>query len=143
MKPLLALYFLLSLTWISCDIPRDPSHSLSKARDQGLRVGVSVNPPYVVENGEHYSGTEIALIQEFARVNGLSIRYEQGSESTLVTRLENREMDLVVGGIEKSSLWKQKVAFSTPYDGRHVILCPKGENKLLYHLEEIILTRKS
>lgn len=143
MRSPFALYFVFALLWMGCDLPRDPSHSLANAHKHGLRVGVSVNPPYVIKNEEGYSGTEITLIEAFARANGLSIRYEQASESILVTKLENRDLDMVVGGIEKDSLWKEKVGFSTPYDGRHVILCPKGENDLLYHLEEIILTRKS
>jgi hypothetical protein len=48
-------------------------------------------------------------------------------------------MDVVLGGFEKKSNWKTQVGLTKPYDGKHVLFIPRGENRLLYQLEKFII----
>ncbi|THH41827.1 transporter substrate-binding domain-containing protein [Neolewinella litorea] len=122
-----------------CDIPKDPAGSLDAARQTALQVGVTDNSPFVILQGDRPSGLEVALLEDFAVAQGLRISYRKGSESTLVKMLENRLLHIAIGGFEKGSIWQSKAGFSAPYDSTHVLLIPKGENRLLYELEKTIL----
>ncbi|MCP9236134.1 transporter substrate-binding domain-containing protein [Lewinella sp. JB7] len=137
------LPLLVLLLIFGCDIPRDPAGSFARAQREALRVGITDNPPFVIISDDDLHGTEITIVEEFAGANGMDIRYVMGSESSLVRQLERRELDVVIGGLEKTSVWTREVGASVPYDGRHVFLIPRGENKLLYHLESTLRKPRS
>lgn len=119
--------------------PADPNHSFKKAQATELKVGLVIHPPFVAQNGNRYSGVEVQLIEEFAKHYGLRLAYTTGAESELIKQLEKNELHIVAGGFEKTTLWMSKAGLTTPYDQKHVLLVPKGENQLLYRLEEIIM----
>ncbi|UOB19165.1 transporter substrate-binding domain-containing protein [Abyssalbus ytuae] len=131
------LFVVLLLT--ACQVPKDPENSFSSAQKSGLKVGVVNNPPFVLVNNGSYTGPEIKLIKNFAKANKLNIQFYEGSESNLVKDLENYNLHIVAGGFEKNSLWKKRATLSKPYDKKHVLLLPRGENKLLFEIEKHIL----
>jgi len=126
------------LLFISCNLPKDPKSSWEKAKEVGLIVGVIENPPYTTKTENSFSGTEIAIINKFAKMNRLKVIYNIGNESDLIEKLEKYEVNLVIGGFDKKSVWSEKAGFTRPYDKQHVFLVPKGENKMLVKLEEFI-----
>lgn len=136
------LYIALGLFLLACDFPKDPHNSFEDARNSSLRVGVTNHPPFVEKKEGTYSGDEVLLIRDFARSEGLEITFVEGSESVLIKKLEAYDLQLVIGGFEKNTLWEQKAGLSVPYDKKHVILVPKGENKLLHKLETFLLNQK-
>lgn len=126
------------ILYTSCNLPKDPESSWENAKKEGLRVGVVDNPPFTKISSDSFSGKEITLINNFAASKNLEVTYLKGNESHLIEKLEKYEIDLVVGGFDKKTTWSKKVGVSKPYDKEHVILVPKGENKLLVKLEEYI-----
>tara|TARA_R100001369_G_scaffold20091_1_gene36768 strand:- start:270044 stop:270493 length:450 start_codon:yes stop_codon:yes gene_type:complete len=137
------LFFLTFSAVTSCNIPKDPEDSWEDIQKNGLQIGVIVNPPYTIQQNSFFSGTEIELIQNFSSENKLQSRYISGNETDLTDKLENYEIDILLGGFTKKSIWSKKVGLTTPYDNEdHVFLIPKGENKLLHNLESFIFKNK-
>lgn len=95
---------LLSLT--ACDgYPRDTQGSTERAR-QTMRVGVSHDPPFVeVRAGQAPSGTEVELVQAFAREHGYPIEWVEGGHDQLMTALLDNRLHLVAGGHDEDSPW--------------------------------------
>lgn len=122
----------------SCGIPRDPDGTFSEARKNGLVVGVVHNPPFCIAGDEGFSGVEVELIEEFARAHDLNAEYVEGCESDLVEELKSGDIHVLAGGFEKSTLWLEKAGATAPYDGTHVLLVAKGENRLVYELESVV-----
>jgi polar amino acid transport system substrate-binding protein len=131
-------------------IPTDPDGTLDAVRSSGeLRVGVSANPPFTTlpeAEGEPPGGTEAALITGFARSVGAEPVWVVGGEEALVKQLEDRELDVLIGGLTDKTPWDKHVALTRPYlttpeDGRqvkHVIAAVPGENALLSELERYL-----
>lgn len=131
------------LVMAGCTFPRDPENSFEKAQKNGLKVGVVKRPPFVNISGENFSGSEIDLIREFAEKEHLQIEFKEGSETELLEELEKFHLHVVAGGFTKKTIWKKKAGLTAPYDSKHVLLIPKGENRLLERLEAYILPKKS
>lgn len=134
------LILLLCLT--SCVFPQDPEHSYEEARTNKLLIGVVENPPYTRVEDSIFDGSEIELLRKFAEKKGLRIAFQEGSESKLVKQLEEFEIHIVAGGFTKKTIWKKKAGMTALYDKEHVFLIPKGENRLLKHLEDFIFQQK-
>lgn len=131
---------LLCLT--SCVYPKDPENSYEEAREDELLVGVVENPPFTRVEDSIFSGSEVEMLRRFAQKEGLKISFREDSESKLVKQLEEFKMHVVIGGITKKTIWKKKAGTTVPYDKEHVFLIPKGENRLLKHLEDFIFQQK-
>lgn len=125
------------------DFPRDPKHSFEKAKSDELNVGLAENHPFVFQNNGHLGGTEVELIENFARRHNLKIRYTIDSESHLIEQLEKYKLHIVVGGFKKNTIWSSKAGITVPYDYKHVLLVPKGENRLLTKLEQYIIEARN
>ncbi|AXE37714.1 transporter substrate-binding domain-containing protein [Acidipropionibacterium virtanenii] len=132
----------------SASWPRDTSGSLDAATGGTLRVGVSVNPPWVTRapNGG-VSGSEARLVRGYARTIDADIRWRVGSESVLAEEIRDGELDVVIGGLTSKSPWTDKMALTRPYrtvtapDGSSVKMvmgAPLGENALLVSLEKYL-----
>ncbi|MGI0108246.1 transporter substrate-binding domain-containing protein [Salinimicrobium sp. WS361] len=135
--------FLLLLTMLTaCTFPKDSEGSFEEAKDTSLKIGLVENPPYVITQGEEPEGSEVEMLREFASQEGLQVEFSKGSESDLVHKLEKFDLHIVAGGMDKKTLYKKKAALTTAYDQRHVFLIPKGENRLLEHLEKFIFSKK-
>lgn len=135
----LHIFLILLALIISCDnYPKDTKHSFKEAKAKGLKVGVVENPPYVVVQNDSISGIEIRLIEEFAEKHNLNIRYIRDTETHLIKQLENHELHIVAGGFNRKTVWSSKAGRTASYDQKHVLLISKGENRLLYKLEQHI-----
>jgi hypothetical protein len=105
-RRLLACLCLLAAS--SCgDFPRDPEGTLDRVRaERSFRVGL-VAPL----DSEPKVG---ALLGRIGKASGASPRVEPGSTELLLHRLEQGELDLVVGGFEKKSPWATRVTIGPP-----------------------------
>ena len=136
------IFLLLLFLSMGCKYPQDPRDSFQEAKAEALEVGVVENPPFAYfEEGEP-EGKEIDIIKELAREYDLQVNFHHDSESDLLHRLEKNEIHLVLGGFTKSSIWKKKAGLTAAYDNKHVFLITKGENRLLYKLENFIFKRR-
>ncbi|MHA6280524.1 transporter substrate-binding domain-containing protein [Salinimicrobium sp. CAU 1759] len=136
------LSILLFTVIAACTFPKDSKDSFEEARNSALKVGLTENPPYVILQGEEPKGFEVEMLREFASKEGLKVEFSKGSESELVNKLHKFELHIVAGGMDKKTVWKKEAGLTTTYDDRHVFLIPKGENRLLEHLEKFIFSKK-
>lgn len=136
------LPLLLFLFFACDDFPRDSADSFEEAKKSGLHVGVAINPPFTEFEKGNFTGIEVELIKQFARENNLKLKFVQASESQLIKKLEKHQLHLLIGGIDKKTLWSKKAGLSKSYDKKHVILIAKGENQLLYALEGFLFKSK-
>ena len=119
-----------ALLTAGCTFPADPDGTLERVEGGTLRAGVSPSPRMLAE---------VALIERFAGRLRARVDWTRDGEEHLVKRLEAGKLDVVVGGLTKSSPWKQHAALTRPYDGRHVMAAPLGENAWLVRLERFLL----
>lgn len=128
-----------------CTIPQDPDRTLDRARERGeLVVGVSSAPPIVETGAGEPTGPGPDFVRDFARSEGLRVRWVEGSEEQHVTRLEHGDIDVLLGGLSKSTPWSSKVGVTRPYleavdeygeTVGLVLAVPIGENALVSALE--------
>lgn len=126
----------------SCNVPKDSRDSFESVKSDVLKVGVVNNPPFSSFEQEP-KGSEVLMIRDFSNQENVEIQFIKGSESDLVKKLEQADIHVLLGGFEKNTIWKEKSGQTIPYDGEHVWLIPKGENKLLFKLEEFIQFAKN
>ncbi len=128
-------------------VPTDPEGTLERVEGGVMRVGVTENAPWVeLGANDEPSGTEPALVTEFAERLGAEVEWTSGSEATLVEALEKGELDLVIGGFLEDTPWTEMGAATRPYveagtpegNEKHVMLAPLGENAFLVALESFL-----
>lgn len=147
---LLALLTGLLLTGCA-SFPADPDGTLERVTGGTMRVGVSPNPPWTeVGAGTEPSGTEAALVRDFAASLPAEVEWTVGGEEMLVMALERGELDLVVGGLTADTPWVEHAATTIPYAEatdpagdriRLVLAAPPGENAFLLRLERFLRAR--
>src|SRR4051812_24082691 len=120
----------------ACSLPRDAAGTLKYVRGGMMRVGVVHHPPWVIDRDEVVDGIEARLVSVVAARAGARIEWVRGPDFELIQSLRKRELQLVIGGFDRSLPWAQEVAFTRPYlntpDGlAHVIAAPPGENAWL------------
>lgn len=126
-------------------VPADVDGTLERVRADGeLRVGVTSNVPWTDTSSAEPTGTEVDLIEEFARRHGADVAWTEGSEATLADSLKGGVIDVAIGGFTDDTPWTDKAAVTDAYaevtasDGsveKHVMLTRAGENRLLVELE--------
>jgi polar amino acid transport system substrate-binding protein len=132
-------------------IPTDPEGTLERVTGGTLRVGVSPNPPWTeaAQDGEP-TGAEVGLVKEFAATLQAEVSWTVGGEEALIKRLEEGDLDLVIGGLTADTPWEEHIAVTKPYaegtgpDGKRIRLvmaAPPGENAYLVRLEKFLLSR--
>lgn len=130
-------------------LPQDAADSYNNAAGGSLRVGVSPHAPWTVVDsltGE-VSGTEAALVRDFADEMGAQVDFHIAPESVLAEMISNRDLDVVIGGLSNDAGWDDKMAFTRPYetvtgadgkDEKKVMAVGLGENKMLVELERFL-----
>jgi polar amino acid transport system substrate-binding protein len=123
-----------------CGIPRDASHTLERARNGVLRIGVVANDPWVIDRGSTVGGIEARLVTDVASSIGARIEWVRAPEFELIRALHKRDLQLVIGGFDRKVRWAPDVALTRPYlqtaDGKaHVLAAPPGENAWLMLLD--------
>lgn len=130
--------------------PADPENTLDDVTGGTLRVGASVNPPFVEDSGEQLLGSEVELVEDYARTRGADVSWIQGGEEDLMDRLEHGEVDLVIGGLTEKTPWMKKAGLTRPYEEstdrygsrqHHVLAVPLGENAFLLDLDTYLQDR--
>ncbi len=100
----------------ACQYPRDPEGTLDRVRGGTLRVGISASDPWVVlESDQPPAGVEVALVEEFARTIDAEVEWVEGSESELMEALDGRQLDVVIAGLTRRSVWMNGAALTRPY----------------------------
>lgn len=126
-------------------IPRDAADSLADIRGGEVLVGAALHPPFVEVTGDGApTGTEVELIEAWAEDLNATVAWETGSETVLVGKLADGELDVVIGGFDDQTNWSNEVAMTRPYgtgpDGTaRVVLTEPGENALLVDLEVFLM----
>ena len=69
--------------------------------------------------------------------------WTRGSETVLVQSLDKHELDLVIGGFDRKTVWKATAGVSQPYardfEGKsHVVLAAPGENRFILELDRFL-----
>jgi polar amino acid transport system substrate-binding protein len=140
------LLWFLVLPLASCELPKDPQHTLEQARGATLRVGAVDSPPYLLRTGKAAAGPEAELLRAFARSIDADIEWRWGALDEHMTALEAFELDVVAAGLTTASPWKKSVGFTRPWrvEGKRkrVLAVPPGENRILVALERIIESRR-
>ena len=113
-----------------CSYPADPDGTLERVEGGVMRAGVSPSP---------HSRAEMAAVERFAERLEARIEWVRDGEEHLIKRLEAGDLDVAVGGLTKTSPWRQHAALTRPYDGEHVMAAPLGENAWLVRLERFLL----
>jgi polar amino acid transport system substrate-binding protein len=98
-----------------CGIPRDPEGTLDRVDGGSMRVGITERPPWTLLGDDGPAGVEVDLLEGFARSIDAEIEWFEGSQAELLTSLEERELDLVVGGFTDDDAWAQQATFTQPY----------------------------
>ena len=113
-------------------IPRDPEGTLDRVRASHLiRVGVVAG-----DTAEHWQ----PLLGRVAAATGAKPRMEQGALEPLLLRLEQGELDLVVGGaFAEKSPWLPRVTLGPVIrkeaDVAHHVVARNGENGWIMLIE--------
>lgn len=143
----LALLLTSGVTGCGGAFPADPDGTLDSIRSSGvLRAGASHHPPQVVQSAPETDpeGTEVDLLEAYARHLGARVEWTVASETALMEKLDEGEVDLVVGGLRDDSVWSAQAGLTRAYtqerapDGttlNRVIATPMGENALMNDLE--------
>jgi len=140
----LIVFVLPSLMSFSCDdLPRDQKGTVDRIEQtHELRVGLIENPPFVIRDGDEPRGVEVDAIKNFAASQNAQPVWSWGGEQKLMKELEHFNMDVVAGGILKSTPWKSHVGLTSPYVHEQVIATPPGENQLIKRLDEFLSDNK-
>ncbi len=102
---------LMLLAAASCgDFPRDSEDTLKRVRAEGVfRVGL------VAPLGDRDMDAEAAaLLDRVGKAAGAAPRLERGDAEPLLLRLQEGDLQLVIGRFEAKSPWAKLVSFSPP-----------------------------
>lgn len=140
-RSLRTLPIVLFLALAACGpYPRDVEGTLDEIERGGrLRVGLT-------ELREQDRASAVAFVARVERATGAKAAIDRGPAEVQLARLENDELDLVVGSFAKDSPWASEVAILDPLSwrrvgGRVVGLSPvatNGENRWIALLEREI-----
>jgi polar amino acid transport system substrate-binding protein len=107
--------FLTALLLTACGIPRDTEGTLERVQGATVRVGITENPPWTELSDGSPAGVEVDLMEAFAETLPAQVEWFDGSQADLLSALEKRELDVVVGGFTADDPWAQMVTFTQPY----------------------------
>lgn len=97
-----------------CIRPSQAQNETSSPRP--LSVGVYVSPPFVMKDGEHYSGMAIELWEATARPLNLIYTYrDYPSFEALVAATERGEVDVAVSNLTITKARVERINFSQPW----------------------------
>lgn len=80
-----------------------------------MKVGITENKPWTDLSGSLPQGVEVQLIEAIAHDLKAEVQWQRGSESALIEALKEHEIDVMIGGLSKKSLWAEEVGFTRPY----------------------------
>lgn len=107
-KLMLAVVVLLA----ACRIPQDLEGTLDSVQQGYLDVGLTENPPWVIDTGEGPAGVEVEMVRQLAAELEAEVRWHWGTEGSLVSALQAYQLDMAVGGLEQAPWLSNVVAMS-------------------------------
>jgi polar amino acid transport system substrate-binding protein len=112
----LLAFALMAVLLCGCDFPRDPEGTLDRVRGGVMRVGVTPADPWVAlhESGDP-TGVEVELVRRFAETLDARVEWVEGSETDLMEALHGRQLDLVIAGLTRQSVWRRHAALTRPF----------------------------
>jgi ABC-type amino acid transport substrate-binding protein len=128
------------------DFPRDPENTTENVRSTGtLRVGLIGQEPWAYGAPPTPAGIEVAIVREFAKGLNANPVWTVLSEAQATEKLQNYQLDMVIGGLTKDNPRKKHLGFSRLYlhmgkgdRNVHVMAVAQGENRLLTELEKFL-----
>jgi polar amino acid transport system substrate-binding protein len=134
-KRVLAVVLAIAALPAGCRIPEDPGETLERVSGGTLRVGAAEHEPWVKLGGSEPGGVEPGLVRRFAGTIEAEVEWTEGSEAELVEALHERQLDLVIAGIDSKSPWKKKGALTRPYYTSRVVIAVPPGHEVRYDLE--------
>lgn len=140
----IVLIILIVCLQTSCeDYPRDTHGALNKVIERGdLRVGLIEHPPWVYDTHSEPQGSEVELVEDFAKGLGVNVKWFNTGEHLLIAQLQKGELDIVIGGLLDNTVWNKTVALTRPYrqgsSNNHTMAIRLGENAFLIKLEKFL-----
>lgn len=122
---------ILILVFIAASFYFRPAQAQSQsAPPRPLAVGVYVSPPFVMKDGEHYSGMAIELWEATARPLNLVYSYrDYPSFEALIAATERGEADVAVSNLTITRGRVERITFSQPwYDAGLRIMVADSED---------------
>ena len=125
------------------DLPRDPEGTSETVRQGTLRVGFLEAPSFVKSVDGRPEGPEVDMVREIARDFEIEPKFVPVSLDNAIRGLEAHQFQIVIGGFDKDTPVKKRVALTRPYDRKkeHVLLLPPGENGWLMRLDKKLYER--
>lgn len=87
-----------------------------------MRVGLVENAPWVRHGQGDPSGAEVQLVRDFATSLGAAPEWFWGGEQQHLEALERFELDLVIGGLDASTPWAQKIGLTRQYYTERILV---------------------
>lgn len=100
----------------SCDIPKDPNKTFSKAKGDTLRVGIANSGARADFNNGKPKGIEVEIIKGFAESINTEIKWIPGSQQQIIDLLKEYQLDIAIGGFTKGSAFKKHAGFTNYYE---------------------------
>lgn len=98
-----------------CDYPRDAAGTLDAVRGRTLHVGAVNAPPWLDTSDGRPAGIEADLVRRIAGEFDATVEWHYGGFEQLRLLLEQRQLDLLVGGNDRRSAMRQQVGISRAY----------------------------
>jgi polar amino acid transport system substrate-binding protein len=112
-----------------CEFPQDPEGTLDRVRGGVMRVGVTPAEPWVTLDGPEPAGVEVELVERFAATLDARVEWVEGSESDLMEALHGRQLDIVIAGLTRQSVWAREAALTRPYLTTQVVIAAPDERQ--------------
>lgn len=121
------LLLVAAMTLVGCRYPTDAEHSLERIRGGVMKVGLTENPPWVIRNADGPAGVEVEIIGRLAEQLDADVQWYWDNESALLQALKAHQLDLVAGGLTKSSRLSKFAAPTKPYfQSRYTVGVPEA-----------------
>lgn len=122
----------------SCNLPRDPHHTLEKiTKSHIVKVGTCSTTSELEKN----------LLSMLAAQLHSTIIWTTDNQETLYRYLETRKIDVVACEIEEDSPWVKKLSFTRSYyqtsEKHYVFAISQGENAWLTYFNQFIYGQRS
>lgn len=130
--------------------PKDSYKTLQQIIDtKVLKIGVIEHKPWTFLRGGTLQGIEIKIITEFAKSLNVEPQWHIYPESIAIHKLKENQVNIVVGGLTKTTPWNKEIALTRPYletghkkETAHVFAIRKGENQFMITLEKFLKNHK-
>lgn len=124
------------LLFLICSLHSFSQESDSLQRNKKLIIGVTETPPFVEKRPQGYAGLSIAswkMVNEQLQASYEFKEYE--SLESLLTGIENGEVDLSVNPITVTDNRMKRMEFSQPYFISHTSVVKRKESNVLNHVK--------